>query len=128
MKFNCKDLDIDDSEFGLTITFSENEEQEYSEYLDIDELTKSNGQYILLQKTYAEDEFEDDFCSIEFSDFDKSGELEDFVINLYRDKLIINYKGDLFEVGINIDNDKYLELVYSLKRIINDKGELKIEE
>ncbi|MEP6951821.1 MAG: hypothetical protein ABI863_21200 [Ginsengibacter sp.] len=62
MKFNCKNLSIDDEESGYTVSFSDQEEHfDPDEKISIDAVMASLGQYIMLQRTYGEDDFEEDY-------------------------------------------------------------------
>jgi hypothetical protein len=127
IKFECKELSINDLEFGCEITFSENSDTESSEELTVDEILASTEQYIMLQRTYAEDEFEDDYY-FESSDFDKSCELEDFKIELSRERFAININNEMFEAEINVEKIEFENLKLALTKIINGKGNLIIED
>jgi hypothetical protein len=129
MKLECKDLSVSDEELGCTITFSqEKEETKWESNMSIEELTRSLKPYILLQRSYAEDEFEDDYYYFETLDFDKSGELKDFTIEVHRKQILINYNNELFEITINVNNKEFDDLKASLKKIANKEGQLKIYE
>lgn len=128
-KFECKELSISDLEFGCEITFSENlGTHESSEELTVDEILASTEQYIMLQRTYAEDEFEDDYYYFESSDFEKSCELEDFKIELSRERFVININNEMFEVEIKVKELEFENLKLALAKIINGKGKLIIED
>src|ERR1017187_1138730 len=129
MKLECKDLSVSDEELGYTITFSqEKEETKWESNMSIEELTRSLKPYILLQRSYAEDEFEDDYYYFETLDFDKSGELKDFTIEVHRKQILINYNNELFQITINVNNKEFDDLKASLKKIANKEGQLKIYE
>ena len=72
------------------------------------------------------DDFEEDFYYFETIDFDKSGELKDFTIEIYRPRILINYNSEIFEINININNIEFENLKIALKRIANKEGQLKI--
>ena len=129
-KFECKELSISDLEFGCEITFSENPDtDESSEELTVDEILAFTGQYIMLQRTYAENGFEDDYYYyFESSDFDKSCELEDFKIELSRERFVININNEMFEVETNVEKIEFENLKLVLTKIINGKGNLIIED
>lgn len=128
-KFECKELSISDLEFGCEITFSENPDtNESSEELTVDEILASTKQYIMLQRTYAEDEFDDDDYYFESSDFVKSCELEDFKIELSRERFAININNEMFEAKINVDKIEFEQLKLVLTKIINGKGDFIIED
>jgi hypothetical protein len=128
-KFECKELSISDLEFGCEITFSEKPDTyEPSNELTVDEILASSGQYIMLQRTYAEDEFEDDYYYFESSDFDKSCELEDFKIELTHAKFVITIDNEIFETKINVEELEFENLKIVLSKIINGKGNLIIND
>jgi hypothetical protein len=128
-KFECKELLISDLEFGCEITFSANSDTDKSsEELTVDEIQASAQQYIMLQRTYAEGEFEDDYYYFESSDFDKSCELENFKIELSRDKFAININNEMFEAEINVGHIEFENLKLVLAKIINGKDNLIFED
>lgn len=128
-KFNCKELSINDIEFGCTITFSEKTETyDPTKELIVDEIVASSGQYIMLQRTYGEDEFEDDYYYFESSDFDKSCELEDFKIELSRAQFVITIDKEMFETQINVEEIEFENLKLVLTKIINGKGNIIIRD
>ena len=130
MKFECKEISISDEELGLTITLSEKQDDGIAQMkISIDELMNSFGQYLLLQKTYAEDEDEEDYYYIETSMPDKSGELRDFDINLNRGQFLITYCNEAFEIGINANDQEYDNLRKALKKFNNNnKGQINFQE
>jgi hypothetical protein len=129
MKFDCKELSISDIEIGCTITFSEKAEiYDSTKELTVDEIIASSGQYIMLQRTYGEDEFEDDYYYFESSDFDKSYELEDFKIELSREQFVITIDTEIFETKINVEEQEFENLKLALAKIINGKGNLIIRD
>ena len=108
MKFDCKEISISDEEFGCTLTISEKGNNNVSEIgMTIDEILTSSGHYILLQRTYPEDEFESDYYYIETNIPDKSGEVKDFSINLYRTQLLMTYDNEIIEIGINASDEEF---------------------
>lgn len=125
MKFSCKEISINDEDLGCTISFSENiDNDEFEKERSIDEIMASIGQYITLQRTYPEDDFQKDSYSFESSDFDKSGELVDFQIDLYRAQFVMTFNKELYEIQINVDDQKFENLKVALTKIANGKGQL----
>ncbi|MCH8535532.1 MAG: hypothetical protein LAT51_10725 [Flavobacteriaceae bacterium] len=64
-KFECRELSFENHFLGFSITFSEvqsNNEQNKS----IDELMNSKDKYLMIQRTYPEDEFETNYYYLEF--------------------------------------------------------------
>ena len=124
MNFRSENISITDDEFGLTICFSEKEEKEF---LSDDKILNSPNKYILIQRSYSEEEFPD-YLYIELSDFKKSGELKNYEIDFHKDKLIIKYKKEVFEVSFNINNEKYQNILDVLNGIAITNGVLRIHD
>ena len=125
MKFDCKEISIDDEEVGCAVTFSENTNQGiYVKEQTVDEIMNSIEKYIMLQRTYSEDEFEKDYYYFESSDFEKSGELNNFEINLSRTKFTLTFENEVYEIQINSDNHTFDKLRIVLKKIAHKKGEI----
>ena len=119
MNFKCKNLSVLDDELSLTIIFSDIGEQERH---SID----TKGKYLLLQKVYPEDEFEDIYYSIELSDFNKSGELKKFNIQLDMQAFQIEWNTNSAKIELNIEDEKFNELVKALKSFTAFKGNILI--
>jgi hypothetical protein len=118
MKFICNEIQVGNQEFGCTISFSENMNNGISEEkLTFDEIIDSIGTYIMLQRTYAEDEFEEDYCYFESSDPEKSGEIENFEINLSRNQFVLNFEKEVYDIELNLDTKIFEKLKENLKII-----------
>jgi hypothetical protein len=129
MKFNCNEIEISDEEFGCEVSFYEKKQERHADReISIDKIIASVGQYLLLQRTYPEDDFEDDYYYVEMSDFDKCGELDEFTIDLNKNLFVLIYKNEIFEIGIKLNDDKYETLKAVLQKIANKKGQLIIKE
>ena len=131
MKFDCKEIDISDEEFGCTLTLREKKDRPYDPKISIKELMTPNGEYLILQRTYGEDDFETDYCHFESSDFEKSDVLKEFIIDLFRGKFILTNNEDIFEITFNnvIVNDKIFEkLKRIIKKITNGNGQLQFHD
>jgi hypothetical protein len=129
MKFDCKEISISDEELGCTLTLSEKENEGIAQMnMAIEELMHSSGQYLLLQRTYPEDEIENDYYYIETSDPGNSGELKDFIINLYRTQFAMTCNNNLFEININVDDQKFENLKQIIKKVTNKKGQLNFHD
>lgn len=128
MKFECKKISIVDEEFGCTLTLSENEDDnDFEKQLTVDEIINSVGQYIMLQRTYAEDEFENDYYYFETSDFDKSGELDEFEITLTENNFILKTENEKYEIQIHPDRQTFDDLKNILIKITESNGKLNIQ-
>ena len=125
MKFDCKEISISDETFGCTLTLSEEKDNASEQIgMSIEQQMNFSGQYLLLQKTYPEDDFENDYYYFETSDFDKSGELKDFKIELNKKKILIRKEDELFEISIQPNDEEYNNLKKILAKLTNDKGQL----
>ena len=127
MNFVCNEISISDEEFGCTVTFSEQEEgNDFENQKTVDEIMDSIGQYVMLQRTYGEDEFEEDYYYLETSDFEKSGELDDFDIILTETKFVLTTETDKYEIQIHPDRQIFDDLKSVLSKITECKGKLNI--
>lgn len=125
MKFNCKEISISDEEFGCTLTLSENKDDGISEVgMTTEEILNSIGRYVMLQRTYPEDRFEVDYYYFESSDFDKSGELNDFEINLSRKVFQMTLENEIIEIIIGVDDSVFENIKHIIKKISNGKGKI----
>jgi hypothetical protein len=125
MKFTCQEISISNEEFGCTIFLSDTmEEYEFEKEQSNHEIIESLCQYIMIQKTYAEDEFEEDYYYFETSDHDKSGELNEFEITLSENNFIFKTENDTYEIEINANEEEFNELKEALKTITYHKGKL----
>jgi len=82
--------------------------------------------YILLQRTHAEDEFEQDFYYFELTDFNKACELKEFVRGLLRTRFEMTINGDFYQVRFKENNLQFEQLKSALETIINRRGTLTI--
>ena len=121
--FICKEITTIDNEFVSRIIFSDKKDEGYIEGQTYEEIVDSLGEYVMLQRSYGEDEFDQDYSSVEFSDFEKSGTLEDFSIAISRKQFRMEYKGDVIDIGLALDDEAtFLIIKEVLKKIINGKG------
>ena len=108
MNFKCVELSItDDPDFGCTIRFSDTKDKEYDENQTIEEMMTSNDKYFLIQRSYPEDLYENDFYSIETSESDiELSYLDKILIELNEDNIKINWSGDRVEIGLNLEENE----------------------
>ncbi len=127
MKFYCNEIQIEDGEFGCTLTFNE-DEYDYEKEMrkSTKELMNSTQNYILLQRTFPEGNFEDDYYYFEPSDFDKACELKDFIIDLHPTSFELTLNGDFYQVQFKEDNNKFELIKSALEIITNGRGTLTI--
>ena len=128
MQFDCKEILISEEEFGCSISFSEKENGFAKEHQTLEELLHATGQYVMLMRKYSEDESEDDFLYIETTDPNKSGELQNLLMNLCPSKFSISYDKDLIEIGLTMQEHKYEEIKDIVKKLTHQKGQLNIHD
>jgi len=127
MKFECKELSINDEPFGCSVSLSNTQEDlNFEKKLTVDEIIDSFGQYVMLQRTYAEDEFEEDYYYFETNEIDKSGELNDFEIILTKNEFTLSIENEKYEIQINLTEQELNELKEALKILTEHKGRLLI--
>ena len=124
MNFICEELSItDDPDFGCTIQFSDTKDPGYIENQSINDLLYSDIKYLLIQKSYPEEQYDNDFYHIETTETDTElGYRDMLVIHLYKDKIKIEWCGDIVEIGLKLD-DKMLS---KLRKIFNTRFKDKI--
>lgn len=129
MKLDCKEISINDGELGCEVTFSENEELGSKiENMSFKEIIDSIGRYLLLQRTYPEDDFDRDSYYFETHDENLCGELEDFEIVLSRQSFVLKFDSEIVEISINPSDKEFADLMHVLPIIINKRGVLIIKE
>ena len=125
MKIECKRIEIEDNEFQFSLTFYEKEQEdtfETAKKITAENVMDSLGEYISLNRSYAEDEFDSDYYYLEVSDCEKSTELKDFTIDLFRNKLMLKCKDDLFEINFTVNDLLFSDLKDSLIKANFNKG------
>ena len=127
MNFVCKEISSNDEEFGCTVTLSEKEDSGFDYEETVEEIMNATDQYLMLQKTYGEDEFEEDYFYIESRDFEKSGELEDFEIFLTETEFIITFENEKYVIQISPNRKVFDELKKVLSEFTECKGKLNIK-
>ena len=129
MKFDCKEISINNEELGCTVCFYDRKQVGEDQVgMTIDEITESIGVYVMLQRKYPEDDFETDYYYIETSNPDLVGELKNFKIKLTETKFLMSYFDIEIEIAIQPIDKKYNALKEALRIIANNQGELIIEK
>lgn len=129
MKLDCKEISINEGELGCEVTFSESEELgSENENMSFNEIIDSIGRYLLLQRTYPEDEFDTDNYYFETHDENLCGDLEDFEIVLSRRCFELKFDSEIIEISINPSDKEFADLMHILPILINEQGNLKIKE
>ena len=128
MQFDCKEIDISEDEYGCSITFSDKEIGIAKDDMTIEELLHYSGQYLMLLRKYRENELEDDYLYLETIDPNKSGEMQNFLMNISHSRFSLSYEKDVIEIDLNINEQKFEEIKYIIKKITKKKGQLRIDD
>jgi hypothetical protein len=129
MKFDCKKISLNDEELGYQVTFSENEGLgEKAVRMSVREMIESQGRYLLLQRSYPEDEFENDNYYYETLDENLCGDLLDFEMVLSMSRFEFKLPLENIEISISPTENEYSELKRILQLITSKKGSLIIKE
>ncbi|WP_339896036.1 hypothetical protein [uncultured Algibacter sp.] len=123
INFQCIELTIQDEELGCTVIFSDSRSAD-DQYKTDEEIMNSVEKYLLIQKTYAEDEYEyDTECyHLESSEsnesFDPFGKIN---INVTKEKLEVNLIGEKVIIGLNLKKQELEKLLRILETKFHEK-------
>jgi hypothetical protein len=122
INFQCIELTIQDEELGFTVTFSDSRSAD-DQYKTDEEIMNSVEKYLLIQKTYAEDEYDTEYYHFESSEsnesFDPYGKIN---INITKEKLEVNLIAEKVIIGLNLKKQE----LENLLRILDTKFHEKI--
>tara|TARA_R110002096_G_C14560600_1_gene719878 strand:- start:872 stop:1261 length:390 start_codon:yes stop_codon:yes gene_type:complete len=129
MKLNCVEISISDEEFGCQITFSEKKDlREETIGMSVKDIEESIGRYLLLQRTYPEDEFESDYIYFETHNEEYAGELIEYEMALSRNNFMLKLQNEKIEVEINPTDREYSKLKEILPILTNNSGKINVNE
>jgi len=129
MKLNCIEISINDEELGCQVTFSENKSLgEESENMTTSEIIASIGRYLLLQRSYSEDEFDSNNYYFETHNENLCGDLIDYQMKLSRINFELEIQDEKIEVSINPTEKEFKELKKVLSLLTNKNGKLFVSE
>ena len=122
MKFECKQLTLtDDPDFGCTIEFNDTIET-YNENLTSPEPMDQGGKYLLIQRSYPEDELENDWYHIETSETNIDfSQKDNMYVKLSRKEFEIYCSGVTLVIGLTLSDKQYLKLDKTLRTRFKDK-------
>jgi len=123
MNFTCNNLSItDDPDFGCIIQFSDTKDPGYVEFQPLDEINNSNEKYFLLQRSYPEEQYENDFYSIESSESKTELGYKDLIlIDLNRDSVKFQWSGDKIEIELILNENDFVHLTKILRKRFKDR-------
>jgi hypothetical protein len=129
MKINCIEISINDEELGCQVTFSEKKDLgEDSANMIVQEIIDLIGKYLLIQRSYPEDEFESNYIYFETHDEKCSGELIDYEMFLSKERFELNLLNEKIEVLINPTQKEYFELKKILPILTNNTGKITVSD
>ena len=129
MKLNCIEISINDEELGCQVTFSEKKDLgEETANMSVNEILESIGRYLLLQRSYPEDDFATGNYYFETHDENLCGDLINFEMVLSKTKFELKLPKDNIEISINPTEKEFNELTKILPVLTNRKGKLIINE
>lgn len=129
MKFNCKEISINDEDFGCQILFTENAESgSESGKISINETMESTEKYLLIQRSYSEDDYESGNSYYETHDENLCGDFDDFELELSRQFLVLKFPTEIIEISILPTEKEFAELKTLLPILTNKKGKLIIDD
>ncbi|MFT4662424.1 MAG: hypothetical protein ACI9AT_001021 [Ulvibacter sp.] len=111
LDFQCIELTIQDEELGCTITFSDSKSAD-DQFKTEEEIMNSVEKYLLIQKTYAEDEYDTEHYHIECSEsnfgFDPDKKI---IINITLERLEVKWLEGKVTIGLNLKNQELENLL-----------------
>lgn len=129
MKWNCIEIAINDEELGCQVTFSEKKDLgEETANMSVKEIIDSIGRYLLLQRSYPEDEFESGNSYFETHDENLCGDLVDYEMLLSRTHFELKILNETIEVAINPTEKEFIQLKKVLPILTDKKGKLIIND
>ncbi|MCF8302473.1 MAG: hypothetical protein K9I94_04285 [Bacteroidales bacterium] len=116
IEFECKELSInDDPNFGCTIEFNDTLET-HDENRTIEELLHPAGKYLLIQRSYQEEEYDMDWYTIESSEAAINYTQQyDMYVRLKPKEFEMYCAGVTFHIGLNLTGMEYANLEKMLR-------------
>ena len=125
----CKQISISDDDLGCQVTFYEKEQlTEETAKMSVQEIIDSIGRYLLLQRSYPEDDFGRDSFYFETHDENLCGDLVDNEMMLLRTRFELNILSETIEISINPTMEEFTQLKKLLPILTDRKGKLIIND
>lgn len=129
MNFNCIEISISDDDLGCQVIFSEKKDLgEESEKMSMQEIIDSIGSFLLLQRSYPEDEFESGNYYFETNDENLCGDLVDYEMLLSKTRFKLKILNETIEVAIKPTEKEFTQLKKILPILTDKKGKLIIND
>jgi len=126
MNFQCEELSISDEEFGCTITFSDSKTSE-DQFMTAEEIMNSEEKYLLIQRTYPEDDDDVDNYHVETSEteVDLLSDGTEMTVEIDPERFKIELPGAQLEIGLNLTDKELENLEKTLKERFEDRLRVK---
>jgi len=122
MNFQCEELSLSDDELGFTITFSDSKSSD-DQFKTVEEILNSQEKYLLIQRTYPEDEFDFGYYYIESSETETEFNSRDkMIVRLSQDKFKIDWSNAHVEIGLNLSEIEYKELKEAFENTFSERA------
>ena len=118
--FICKRLSIaDDDDFGCTIEFSDSIDTGSE---DIQEILNGSEKYLMIQRSYPENEYEIDWYTVETSESDiELNQKDKIIIKLKKNLIEVAWSGMKLTIGLELNDSELYNLDRILKKRFCDK-------
>lgn len=111
----------DDPDFGCSIEFSDAIEEQ-----TVEELFNPRSKYLTIQKCYPDEEYDNDWYTIETSEADIEFNQRDlFYVTLSREIFRLDYFIESVSIGLNLSEKEFKKLEKTLRNQFKDKVFLK---
>jgi len=126
MNFQCEELSISDEEFGCTITSSDSTTSE-DQFMTAEEIMNSEEKYLLIQRTYPEDNDDVDNYHVETSEteVDLLSDGTEMTVEIDPERFKIELPGAQLEIGLNLTDKELENLEKTLKERFEDRLRVK---
>lgn len=107
----------DDPDFGCTIDFCDTVEEQA-----VEELFNPRSKYLTIQKSYPDEEYDNDWYSIETSEGDLEFNQRDLLyVTLNREIFRLDCFIESIVIGLNLSEDEFIKLDKTLRNQFKDK-------
>ena len=121
INFQCIELTIQNEEFGCTVTFSDSKSAD-DQFKTEDEIMNSNDKYLLIQRTYAEDEYDKENYHIESSESNANFDpRKKIIMSINHKRLEAKWSGEEVLIGLNLKNQELENLLRILDSEFNER-------
>ncbi len=122
MKFDCNTIKFNEDNLACEIIFCDYKNKQLECLNSSGNVFNYSSNYLILKRSYAETNLEEDYVYIETPEPENSGEFKNLQLNVYRNNLLLSYEKKLIDINLKISNKEFNKLEFILKKIIGGKG------